>query len=36
MVVLNQVLVLKKRVTGYEPHPVEYYMLRMHDVRLAN
>ena len=36
MVVLNQVLVLKKRVTGYKPHPVEYYMLRMRDVGLTN
>jgi peptide/nickel transport system substrate-binding protein len=36
LVVINQVVVLKKRVTGYTPHPVEYYMLRMADVGLEN
>lgn len=31
LVVLNQVVVLRKEVEGYEPHPVEYYAVRMKD-----
>jgi peptide/nickel transport system substrate-binding protein len=34
LVVLNQVAALKGYVKGYEPHPVEYYMLLMKDVWL--
>lgn len=34
LVVLNQVVVLRKEIEGFKPHPVEYYAARMRDVSL--
>ena len=36
LVVLNQIVVLRKDVHGYEPHPIEYYALRMKDVSVGH
>jgi peptide/nickel transport system substrate-binding protein len=34
LVVLNQIAVFKNHVKNYQPHPVEYYMVRMGGVRI--
>lgn len=34
LVVLNQIVVLRKEVQGFTPHPVEYYATRMKDVSI--